>query len=242
MTTVLDIITDAHIAIGAADPTNGLSANAAAYGLRVFNRMLSSWNNEGLMVYTVNRNVFAITAGTQIWTLGTGGTLTPNIPRPARVHMASILIPGSYPTEIPLQIYTDEEWQVVAVKNPSGGYPTGVWITGDVPLNSVYLWPVPAFTCSLVLYTWGQTQAFTSLATTVQFPDGYEEAMVNSLALLLAPSFGVQPSPIIALTASAAKLRIASLNWDPISLSLDSALMGSGSDIAMRSFGKVVDP
>ena len=240
MTTVLDIITDAHIALGAADPTNPLSPNAAAYGLRVFNRMLSSWNNEGLMVYTVNRMVFPITAGVQIWTLGSGGTL--NMPRPARVQMASILIPGANPTEIPLQIFTDEDWQRLAVKNPPGGYPTGLWMTGDVPLESVYLWPVPAFTCSLVLYTWGQTQAFTSLATTVQFPDGYEEAMVNGLALLLAPALGITPSPIIAAVAGAAKMRIASLNWEPISLSVDSALMGSGTDIAMRSFGKVVDP
>lgn len=240
MTTVLDIITDAHIAIGAADPSNPLSNSAAAYGLRVLNRMLSSWNNEGLMVYTVNRMVFPITAGVQIWTLGTGGTL--NMPRPARLHMASILIPGTYPTEIPLQIFTDEEWQAVAVKNPSGGYPTGLWMTGDVPLSSVYLWPVPAFTCSLVLYTWGQTQAFTSLQAAVVFPDGYEEAIVNGLAMLLAPSFGITPNPIVPLTAGAAKMRIASLNWDPISLSVDSALMGSGSDIAMRSFGKVVDP
>jgi len=240
MTTVLDIITDAHIALGVADPTNPLSSDAAAYGLRVFNRMLSSWNNEGLMVYTVNRTVFPITAGTQVWTLGTGGTL--NMARPTRIHMASILIPGTYPTEIPLQIFTDEEWQAVAVKNPSGGYPTGLWCTGDVPLNNLYLWPVPALTCSLVLYTWGRTAAFTDLSQAVVFPDGYEEAMVNGLALLLAPSFGIQPSPIIASVAGAAKLRIASLNWDPISLNVDSALMGSGTDIAMRSFGKVVDP
>ena len=239
MTTVLDIITDAHIAIGAADPTNPLSSDAAAYGLRVFNRMLSSWNNDGLMVYTVNRTVFPITAGTQVWTLGAGGTL--NMARPARIHMASILIPGTYPTEIPLQIYSDEEWQAVAVKNPSGGYPTGLWCTGDVPLNNLYLWPVPAFTCSLVLYTWGHTASFTDLSTPVVFPDGYEEAMVNSLALLLAPSFGIQPNPIIEVTSSRAKLRIAGLNWDPISMTVDSALMGSGTDIAMRSFGKVVD-
>ena len=92
-------------------------------------------------------------------------------------------------------------------------------------------------TVDLVLYTWGKTEAFTSINDTVIFPNGYEEALVTNLAVALSNSYGTQPSPSLSLRAADAKSKIESLNIDPMYMSTE----WGGSSIAIQSFGTVVD-
>ena len=100
MTVVRDLLQDALIEIGVLAPSDAMQPEDAAYALRLFNRLLAKWNSENLMVYTVNRQVFNLVAGQQVYTLGTGGDF--NVPRPVRIQMASV---------------PDRQWQ------PAGGNP-----------------------------------------------------------------------------------------------------------------------
>jgi len=236
--TVRDICGDALIEIGANGVADAMTAEDGAYALRVLNRMVQKWSTEELSVYTVNRDSYNLVAGTQSYTLGTGGTF--NAARPARIQMAAVLINSSRPIEIPLQIVTDEEWRDIAVKTTPSTFPTKMWVTGNVPLNTLYFWPVPQdSTVDVILYTWGRVNEFSSLNDTVVLPLGYEEALVTNLAVALSNSYGVQVGPALSQRASSAKSAIESLNADPLYASFDS--FGGGRAVAIATNGYLVD-
>ena len=242
MATVRELCNDALIELGVLDPSESLDGGAAAYALRTLNRMLQVWNTEDLMVYTVNRNVFNLVAGTQTYTLGTGGTF--NMLRPTRIDMISILVnPGSNPLEIPLQILTDEEWRAVSLKATPSIWPTKVWITGNMPLNSLNFWPKPQdSTVQAVIYSWGRMDGFTSINDTVSLPNGYEEAIVTNLAMFLSSSYGISPAPALGMRATMSKSAIQSLNVGPLYATVDDGLLsGRGASLAIQTQGMQVD-
>lgn len=243
MTKVRDLIGDALIEIGVYSPSDTVPAEDFAFGLRTLNRMIKVWNTENLTIYTVNRNVFNLTASQQTYTLGTGGNF--NISRPVRVQSASVLInTASTPLELPINIVTDEEWQAVSIKGTTSTFPTKAWITGDLPLNNVWLWPVPTdATVQLVLYCWGQTVDYTDVNVTVIFPNGYEEAIVSTLALMLSSSYGVQPSQTLIQRSMLAKNNLQSLNVEPVFASIDPSLVNNrGRSLAVQTQGLQIDP
>lgn len=234
MTTVREVCQDALIELGVLAPVDAMTAEDGAYALRALNRMVGKWNTEELMVYTVNRNAYSLVAGQQSYTIGTGGDF--NTYRPVRIQMASVLLSSG--VEIPVRIVNDEEWQQTVMKSTASTFPTMIWIAGNVPLNTIWCWPVPQdSTVDLVLYTWGKTEAFASLNDTVTFPNGYEEALVSNLAVTLANSYGVQPGPSLQARAADAKSKIESLNVEPMYMTTG---WGGGSP-AIQSFGMVVD-
>lgn len=241
MTTVRYLITDALIELGVQDPSESMDAAKATAALRALNRMVSAWNTEELMVYTVDRSVFNLVAGKQSYTIGVGGDfVTTNPVRPAQIDMASILVTtGS--NEIPIEILNDEQWREIVVKNTSGSYPLQMWSNGNYPLNTLYFWPIPSAVYQVVLYLWGQTSEFSSINQTVALPQGYEDALVSNLAVRLAPSYGMQASPSTVELARVSKARIKNLNWEPTYRKVDSALAGVSSNVGQMSRGYVVD-
>lgn len=238
MTKVRELITDALIELGVIDPTQSLDANMAEHALRVLNRMLDAWSSENLMVFTENRNEYALALGKQTYTLGVGGDF--NVARPVQITRLSVLL-NTGTLELPIPILLTQEWQRVSIKQLPSSFPTAAWITGDFPLQSIWVWPIPAVACSLVLYTWGQLLAFTSLDDTVQFPKGYADAIVSNLAVRLAATYGKQVSQSTGMLAQVSKSRIRTLNSEAIYIGSDPALTGNSSTIATRTFGLVVD-
>lgn len=239
MTTVRDILQDSLIEIGVLDPREAISGEDAARCFRVLNRMLSAWQTEDLMVYTVDRTAFNLVAGQQSYTIGVGGNFnTTYAVRPGQIDMASVIVSG---VEIPIQVMNDEQWRDVTLKSVSSTFPLQMWSNGDYPLNTLYFWPIPAAVNSVVLYLWGQTVEFASVDTTVSMPQGYEEALVMNLAIRLASGYGTQPSPATVELARASKARIKRMNWQPTYRSVDSALLGNHNNIGQRSRGLVVD-
>lgn len=236
MITVGEIISDALVELGVIDPTMAMEASQAQHGLRTLNRMIEEWNSQHLMIYTLNRNVFTLVPSQQSYTLGTGGDW--NMPRPVRTDMISVIPTGGIP-EIPMHEMSDEEWRGIAVKSTTSQFPTQIWFNGNVPLNVAYVWPVPTTACQVVLYTWGRQLVLTDLTTTLQFPDGWEKAIVCNLAIELASSYGVQPQPSLVARAQTSKSSIQSLNSEPLYITSDLS-SGYGS-IAIMSFGLQVD-
>lgn len=240
MSTVRDIIKDALYECGAQAVGDALRSEDAAFAMRTLNRLLSSWNADYGMIYSMNRIEFSLIGGQQKYTIGTGGDF--NMDRPARIDMASILIGGTTP-EVGCKILSDEEWRNIAVKSTTSTIPTMVWFSGNVPYQEAYLWPIPAdSTCKIVLYCWGKTSAYTDLNDTVAFPDGYEEAIVTNLAMHLCSSWGINPSPVLVERASKSKSVLLSLNSEPPRMYCDGAILGSGiTTNAIKTFGIVVD-
>lgn len=238
MTTVRTIIEDALLEIGAKSHADALLAEEAQAGLRVLNRMMGVWNQDGINVYTVDRQTFTFTPNKQNYTIGTSGDF--NVARPNVISMVSALVNG---VEIPIEIFNDEQWRDTSVKSVTSTFPLAMWPTGNYPLNELWFWPIPTVANSLILYTWGQTLEFTNLSDVVSFPPGYEEALVNNLAMRLAPQYGIQPSTVTATIAGQALSKIKRANWEPTYRSADDVILGNGNaaDVWRRSRGYVMD-
>lgn len=241
-TTVSDIIKDALIEIGVQMPSEALKPDEAEHGLRVLNRMIQQWNIQDLMVYTLERQLFSFIVGRQSYTLGPSGDF--NTARPARIQMASVQNSTlSMPVEIPITLFTDDEWRSTAVKATPSLFPTGVWQTGGVPLNTLHFWPIPQSSdYQVILYTWGKTSDFSAITDNVVFPNGYEEALVTNLAITLASSYGKSADILLIQRALNAKSLIESFNLEPLYTGSDRAILQKhGGSIGVRSFGLVVD-
>lgn len=242
MTSVADLAKDALIEIGVIAPNEPLTADDGNQIMRVLNRMIGQWNIEDLMIYTLDRQIFTLTANQQSYTMGPGGNF--NVARPVRIQMASVLNTNATPNnEIPIDILTDEEWRGIGVKGTTATFPTKLWRTGNVPLDTLWLWPVPQDTTyQLILYTWGQTTAFTDINAVVYFPPGYEEALVTNLAVRLASSYGRPVDQVLFARAQQAKSLVEGINLEPLFTTVDAALLGNGgTNRAISSFGYLVD-
>jgi hypothetical protein len=239
-TTVRDLITDALIESGAQAIGEPVRAEDAQFALRTLNRMLESWNTDYGMIYSLNRLEFDFIANQQKYTIGTLGDF--NMSRPVRIDMVSVLMYGTSP-EVETQILSDEEWRAIPVKSITSNLPTKVWFSGNVPYQEAYFWPTPTdASYKAVLYCWGKTSEYTSLDTVMTFPNGYEEAILSNLALMLCSSFGIQPNPVLAERAMMAKSSLRSINSEAPYIQSDSGLLsGVGSSNAIKTFGLLVD-
>lgn len=177
--------------IGVLRPGQGASEEAYADGLTMLSGMVDQWQIERLMIYTIARNTFPAIPSKQVYTVGTGGDW--NIPRPARIDRAGVIINGTYPTELPLRKISIQEWaQEYPAKTVTSSMATAFYEDGGYPLINVTLWPVPASPgYEIALYTWSPLQNFPDLDTDYQFPPGYDLALRFNLGEMLWPSFVV---------------------------------------------------
>jgi len=232
MATTRDIIEDSLRLIGVLG-TGMTSTDAEAQdALRQLNRMLETWNLESMMSFSTDRhNTLALTASTQTYTIGTGGTF--NVTRPIEIEGASIRFnPSSEDTEIPLGILYEEQWHSIPDKDTESTVPSSLYYEPEYPLGKVHLWPIPSVnTHQLILYVRNPLGALAALATTVQFPPGYEEAIVYNLAVRLAPGFGRPPDVFVIDTARTTKAKIKIANARPRYMKMDEGLTKSGGGV-----------
>jgi len=180
MTTALELITDAYIDLDKHNPSQTLSAKLAAYGLRVFNRMIAAWANENLMIpYTITEN-FTMVSGTASYSMGTAGT--------ASATRARKLI-DCYITETdrsyPIKIIDQGSYNDIVDKTLSGR-PEFVFYD---PLNTVgylYFYKVPSSAYTCYLESTKLLMANLALANPITLDTSYEEAIVFNLRIRLA--------------------------------------------------------
>lgn len=227
MATVADIISDALKALGILAAGETPSAEEQADAFRALNRMMDSWANERLVLFATSRDTYTLIPGHSPHTLGTEGIPDFNATRPLRIDRASIVLAGSDNSELPLNMLSDEEWQITQGKATTG-VPAKLWIETEYPLLKLWLNPIPVNADTLALYTWQQLGRFALTSTVFNMPPGYEEAIVYNLALRLAPLFGVTLSPEAALIASDSYAAIKRVNTKPINIGSDPALLRRG--------------
>lgn len=195
MATAFDIITSALKLPGILADAELPSASTANQGLSVFNDMIDSWNAERNAIYTTRIDDFPYVLGKQSYTLGSGGDF--DIQRPARIDAMSTIILNdpSNPVEIPLSLFTVDDWQTkVPVKKVDGSFPLICYDSGDFPLRVLNFWPIPSQQINAVrIYGWQALPAQT-LQSQVSFPPGYAEAIKYNLAERIAAEFAVDPS------------------------------------------------
>lgn len=212
-------------------PSAAESADCFLY----LNNMIDEWTTERLMIFTVARQIFPLTVGQQVYTLGTGGNF--NIPRPTRVERAGIinLSNPAQPLELPLEYLTFDQWAEIPVKNIQSALPQKVWNDNGFPLMNLSYWCVPTQSVQTALYCWSMLTAFPDLVTDEEFPPGYANALIFGLAVNIGDMFGRPAPPSVIAKALTAKARVKTINAPLIDLHVDAALVAKGRHYNWRS-------
>lgn len=189
------LITNVMKDIGKLGEGQPLDDGDAQYVLDLLNDWIDSLATEGMLVYVYLRTVKVLASGTASYTIGSGGDI--NIARPTHIPNdgAHLIISNAATplTEIPLQVFTEQEWRAIPQKSLGNSLAQGIyydrgWTAG---LGRIYPWPVPnVATTSLVLYTEVPLSEFTTLNTDYTFPPGYRLFLRTNLAKQIAGGFG----------------------------------------------------
>jgi len=199
--TALGVIESALREIGVLAEGETASAAGAAEALLRLNRFIDRLGVERLTIYTRTRTTWTITANDGNYSIGSAGDVA--IARPVYVDDVGYIDSSTSPTsEYLLRRLTEAEYAAITLKSETSTYPTHYYLNPTYANATLDLWPVPtSTTLSGVIYAWTALTQFSALTTTVALPPGYEEMLVTNLAILLCPTYGVQPHPVLVDTA-----------------------------------------
>jgi len=210
MTTGAVLVQDAMIQAGIVAATETINANDQALVLRRLNRMISSWDNEPLMLFALSGQSFTMVAGQADYPSST--YLTDG--RPVSVDSITVRLSN---IDYPVDIIDNQTWNAIPYK-PTTGIPSQCFIDTDYPTTTLRFYPAPygAFTCFVQART--PLTASIAAATDVVMPQGYEKAVIDNLAVDIAPSFGVEITPGMVQSAKESRAVLKRNNYNPLQM------------------------
>lgn len=239
--TIGDAITAALQDLGLVAAGEVPAPEDSAVALDRVNDWLDALTTEGLTLFGRTRTTWALTAGVSDYTVGVGQTV--NVARPGGPEFIENI--GYQDTsQSPVTEYvlgrplTEDAYAAIAQKAFQSTYPTAWYYRPGATTGTLTAWPVPtSTTLQGVLYTATPLAEFTSLSDTLALPPGYRRFIRTNLAVELAPTFEVSPSPVLLELAVAAKASVkrANLREHDLSLSLVRGL-GSARTVSRAQF------
>lgn len=205
------------------------SADDLNTALLRLNDLIDAWKIEGLTVYTISRVLWTLSSASS-YTVGSTGTVIVDRPsNAAGLRFAVIDNSQATPFELPVDTYTEDQYQGIAIKTQTSTYPQGFYYNPTSPLGTLVPWPIPtSSTLQGVLYA-GSPVGEVGLYDTLSLPQGYRRFYRDTLAVELAPDFDVQPSPGLVQSAMDSKAMVKRANVRMVELVSDAYGMGGGS-------------
>jgi hypothetical protein len=177
MSTAQQILTLAAKSIGYLGRTETLSAQDATDGLTVLNNLLDSWAGEILMSYANQSITHALVAGTNSYTIGSGGDI--DTTRPDNILQAWIRDTNSGNLDYPMTIINQYNWNRIGDKSIQSQIPTTLFYDSQHPLGTLNLFPGPNTAgYELRLNAIIQQTSFSTLTHSLTAPPGYERAYI----------------------------------------------------------------
>ena len=227
MTTMLDVVSRSLRMLGVYAPGDAIPSAEAQDALAVANRILTDWNLEDLLVYTIDRTVFPVTAFTQTYTIGPTGVWV--LARPNRIEQINWQYTGTE-INIPLRPLRDQEYQGLLVRNVTGAIAISFYYHETYPDGEVFLWPIPTTAGNAVVFSKHPWSGTAVLTTVLSLPPGYQAAFEYGLAVELYPEYP-RPSglnPEIRRLARETKDNIKIINESPPLMRSDAAHLTGG--------------
>jgi len=184
-----EAITDAFVECGRAALGNNLDSDNLAHGLRLLNRIIDQWKVQNLFIPYTTEIVQSVT-GSPI-TIGTGGTI--NTTRPNQVLDTSFFRIGGI--DYPIQWLTQEQFNQITLKDIDT-IPRYGWFSPALPLASLYFYPQPT-NYELHLRLNAILPAFADYDTDYLIEDGYQDAIILSLAVAACRGFREVPANLM---------------------------------------------
>jgi hypothetical protein len=186
-----------------------LSVAQSADALVALNGLLGRLNNERLACFAIRDESLTLNGSTS-YTIGASGDL--NTTRPVEIVSAYVVVSG---TSYPVRLLTAQQRADISLKTSTATFPTAVYYEPDMPLGTLYPYPV-ASSGTLHLLTRTPLTAFAALTDTVTLPPGWDDLLSFHLTLALGPEFQVSVRPEVVQLAREAKASIKQTNSEPI--------------------------
>lgn len=186
-----EMIRKAMLDIGAISQGETPSASEYQDGLLTLNLMLDSWSADGFMIPCITREVFNFTTSQQTYKMGPNSVSLPSdfdTSRPSKIVNAGVIENGN---ELPIKIYTPDEWAAITLKSTESTLPQGVYPENTYPLETLNFWPIPSAGNSVALYSEKPFARITFLESSNDYsiPPGYTNAIVTNLSVKMCSSF-----------------------------------------------------
>ncbi len=196
--TLLELVTQSLLTIGAVDIGVTLNAAEAQNAVNTLNVLVDSWNADGLLIPSVTRESFTLTIGTASYNWGTGaGAGNFTTARPAKLIRAFIR-DGSY--DYPVDLIGGDEYEDITDKTTMGR-PEKLWYDPTYPLATVFLYFAPDAAYSLHTDSEKDLIDFSSLVATISLPPEYLAALKWNLAQELCAPYLRQVPPLVSMRA-----------------------------------------
>jgi hypothetical protein len=149
-----DLIHSSFRLIGAIAAGETLETNELNDALVSLNQMLAGWSAEKLTVYAIKKETFPL-SGTQSYTMGPSGTFA--TVRPTQIISARAST-GNYGRH--LDIVDADTWTSTVERDGGINLPIKAFVDYAFPLATVWLWPMPAASTQVELYTMMEYTSF----------------------------------------------------------------------------------
>ncbi len=227
--TVRELIRQTLRTIGAVGIGVQVSADEANEALIVLRRMLGWLQTQRLALFWIPRATYTLVSGQASYTVGPGGDFDQL--RPIWLERVSIITNNNpvQPLELPIEIFTPQRWQGIGVKSVTSTLPEGVYwdkaFATGTRWSTMTFWPIPTGSLLQVILAYAEPlTSLTLLDSNVEFPPGYDEALVYNLAKRLAIEWGRPVDPEINGMAASSLADIKRVNIELVELIGDPAL------------------
>jgi hypothetical protein len=233
---MLDLITNALIEIGAYSMGEPVDASEATFCMSKFNRMLDSWNTQKLYAYNRMFASIPLIPNHQPHTIGPGANFdTPQ--RPVTIENANIVLNTvNPPVRSSLNIRDDDWWANQRVQGIATTLPTDLYYSPEFPIGNMYLWPIPTLNYLLEIWSRVVLSQVGALNVILSLPPGYEDALTLSLAEILISPFQAQLNPVLIKNAQMARSAIQRTNSKAPTISTMDSGMPSNAGRNITSF------
>lgn len=159
------------------------------------NRMLGHYNLDGHRIYSSAIVQYSLTASQKVYTIGPGGDM--DGVRPNWIASADIIFPTTPQIRYTVRVTTDVlEWESLTVQDIPGAPTWFLYYDRNYDANglaSIYIFPQPPAGYLIELSQWLRlTTTFASISDLVVLPDGYEDLIVNNLAVRAASLYPLE--------------------------------------------------
>jgi hypothetical protein len=231
MTTARSLVRGALMDLQVASAEEPLTASQCEDGLDLLNALLDSFSLERLWIYHTPATPLMWPAGSASLTWGPGGMIPGS--RPIKLAPQATYQDVTAGYDSPLEVLDrQEQYAQLQWKGMQSTLPSALYYEPQMPLGVLYIWPVPSLGYQITVFPWQVLGSFPALDDALQFPPGYLRALRANLALEAAPSYGVQPSPLLLKHAEEAKRALYVPNTVVGRLSLTPGVVGSSSGLA----------
>lgn len=200
-----DICSKAAQMMGAYDAMTPLSAADGSLLLDLLNSLLDEWSNYTLACFEVLEQTGLLIPGQGSYTIGPGGDF--NMTRPLKIltDPGTAYVMDDNGNRYYMSVVPRDRWNLFGNVSSTitSDFPQALFYDPQFPLGIINVTPFPTNGYTMAWDSMLQLSEFSTLATLVNLPPGYNIALFSNLAVLAKPFFlDGQMDPAIPATAS----------------------------------------